>query len=164
MFCIRCLVNTLSGKGLNCFVIKQVPIQAAFTIDFAWAVTPKISFSVPLLSVYDTVSDECELGRAKCFCTQCLHVTVSGNVHKFLQVKVHKFLPIYLSRKAVCLLFVEQSMFIHNLSCLGLFFFGGVVELILRLKTSTRSGAVCIFIMTINGKNNKNQGLVSFAS
>lgn len=164
MFCIRCLVNTLSGKDLNCFVIKQVPIQVAFTIDFSWAVTPKISFSVLLLSVCDTVPDECELGRVKCFCTQCLHVMVSGNVHKFLQVKVHKFLPIYLSRKVVCLLFVEQSMFIHNLSCFGLFFFGGVVELMLRLKTSTRSGAVYIFIMTINGKNNKNQGLVSFTS
>ena len=80
-------MNTLSGKGGNCFVIKQVPVQAAFTIDFVWAVTVKISFSVPPLSVYDTVPDECELGRAKWFCTQRLHVMVSGNVHKFHRLR-----------------------------------------------------------------------------
>lgn len=157
-------MNTLSGKGLNCFVIKQVPVQAAFTIDFSWAVTLKISFSVLLLSVYDTDPDECGLGRAKCFCTQCLQVMVSGNVHKLLQVKMHKFLPIYLGRKVVCLLFVEQSMLIYNLSCFGLFFFGGVVELMLRLKTRNRSRTVHIFLRTIIGKNNKKQGLGSSTS
>lgn len=80
------------------------------------------------------------------------------------QVKMYKFLSIYLGRKVVCLLFVEQSMLIQNLSCLGLFFFGSVVELMLRLKTSNRSGTVYIFIMTINGKNNKKQGLGSSTS
>lgn len=77
---------------------------------------------------------------------------------------MYKFLSIYLGRKVVCLLFVEQSMLIYNLSCLGLFFIGGVVELMLRLKTSNRSGTVCIFIMIINGKNNKKQGLGSSTS